>query len=176
MLNISRQNLYVLLQPNTHYQNILSHFVSHFNPGFQVYLILQERQIMSPHSSVVCISKCIEQEKWVPHWWQLKEIGSFASFCMVWRPNNQHIVLCHNGNFGKQTKAKIDRFLSAVHGGTTSNIPGCLFQSIEQKAFCSFRAETKIAFSCTSGAPERFRKESNGCVSQTETSLKVTSK
>lgn len=115
-------------------------------PCFQVYLIIQDRQIMSPHSSVVCISKCIEQEKWVPHWWQPKEIGSFASFCMVWRPNNQHIVLCHNGNFGKQTKAKIDRFLSAVHGGATSNIPGWLFQSIEQKAFCSFRAETKTAF------------------------------
>ena len=44
-------------------------------------------------------------------WWT-KEIGSYASFCVAWGPNSEHIVPCHNRNLTKQTKAKIDGFLS----------------------------------------------------------------
>jgi len=66
----------------------------------------------------------------------------------VWfeEQTNQHIVSCHNGNFGKRTKAKIDRFLSAVHGGTTSDIPGWLFQSIGGKSVLFFWNGDKNSF------------------------------
>lgn len=76
----------------------------------------------------------------------LRKLVLLQAFVWFEEQTTSTLFLCHNGNFGKQTKAKIDRFLSAVHGGTNSHIPGWLFQAIEQKAFCSFGAETKTAF------------------------------